>query len=72
EQASVSVQTALAQATLTMQRLQALADEGGALSGPLRDALAELARSLRSVRELVDMLERHPEALIRGKPDGDR
>lgn len=34
----------------------------------LRDALQEIARAARSVRALVDYLERHPEALIRGKP----
>jgi paraquat-inducible protein B len=33
----------------------------------LREALQEIARAARSVRVLVDYLERHPEALIRGK-----
>jgi paraquat-inducible protein B len=33
----------------------------------LRDALQELARTARSLRVLTDYLERHPEALIRGK-----
>jgi paraquat-inducible protein B len=35
----------------------------------LRDALQEIARAARSVRVLVDYLERHPEALIRGKTE---
>jgi paraquat-inducible protein B len=35
----------------------------------LRDALAEFARAARSVRVLVDYLERHPESLIRGKTE---
>ena len=34
----------------------------------LRDALQEMTRAARSVRVLVDYLERHPEILIRGKP----
>jgi paraquat-inducible protein B len=34
----------------------------------LRDALQEVARAARSLRVLADYLERHPEALIRGKP----
>ena len=34
----------------------------------LRNALQELARAARSLRVLADYLERHPEALIRGKP----
>jgi paraquat-inducible protein B len=33
----------------------------------LRDTLREIAQAARSVRVLVDYLERHPEALIRGK-----
>jgi paraquat-inducible protein B len=35
----------------------------------LRDALQEITRAARAVRVLVDYLERHPEALIRGKPE---
>ncbi len=33
----------------------------------LRSAMSELARAARSLRVLADYLERHPEALIRGK-----
>jgi paraquat-inducible protein B len=35
----------------------------------LRDALQEIARTARSLRVLTDYLERHPEALIRGKSE---
>jgi paraquat-inducible protein B len=35
----------------------------------LRDTLQELTRAARSVRVLVDYLERHPSMLIRGKPE---
>ncbi len=35
----------------------------------LRDALQEVARAARSLRVLTDYLERHPEALIRGKTE---
>jgi paraquat-inducible protein B len=38
----------------------------------LRDALQEIARAARSVRVLADFLERHPEALLRGKIDETR
>ncbi len=34
----------------------------------LRDTLQEVARAARAVRDLVDYLERHPDILIRGKP----
>ena len=33
----------------------------------LRDALQEITRAARSLRVLTDFLERHPEALLRGK-----
>jgi paraquat-inducible protein B len=35
----------------------------------LREALQEVARAARSLRVLTDYLERHPEALIRGKAE---
>lgn len=35
----------------------------------LRDALQEVARAARSLRVLTDFLERHPEALLRGKSE---
>jgi paraquat-inducible protein B len=35
----------------------------------LRDTLQEVTRAARSVRVLVDYLQRHPEMLIRGKPE---
>jgi paraquat-inducible protein B len=34
----------------------------------LRDTLQEVTRAARSVRVLIDYLERHPEILLRGKP----
>jgi len=34
----------------------------------LRDTLQEVTRAARSIRVLVDYLERHPDVLIRGKP----
>ena len=38
----------------------------------LRDTLQEVTRAARAVRILVDYLERHPEMLIRGKPEGNK
>jgi len=38
----------------------------------LRDTLQEVARAARAVRVFVDYLERHPEILIRGKPEEKR
>ncbi len=42
--------------------------QGGALSNDLGDTLVQLSRAARSLGALADYLERHPEALIRGKP----
>jgi paraquat-inducible protein B len=35
----------------------------------IRDALQEIARAARAVRDLADYLERHPESLLRGKTE---
>ena len=37
----------------------------------LRNAMQEIARAARSLRVLADYLERHPEALLRGKTAQD-
>jgi paraquat-inducible protein B len=34
--------------------------------------MGELKQAARSVRVLADMLERHPEALLRGRPDSGK
>ena len=33
-----------------------------------QDALTQLAAAARSLHELADYLERHPESIVRGKP----
>jgi len=60
----------------TAERLLGNADN--TLLGPdspapqeLRDALREIARAARAIRELADSLERNPEALLRGKRRGN-
>jgi paraquat-inducible protein B len=65
----------LPEGTKTLEELHhAIADGDQALLGQdsagrqdLRDALQEMAGAARSIRVLVDYLQRHPEALIRGK-----
>ncbi len=46
---------------------QALSQDS-ALQSDLRNALREVNRAAGSLRQLTDYLERHPEALLRGKP----
>ena len=63
--------------TKTMETLhQAIADADRSLLGndapaaqDLHDTLQELTRAARAVRVFVDYLDRHPEALIRGKKE---
>lgn len=48
---------------------------GGAAANPDSDlpgALHQLTETARSIRALADYLERHPEALIEGKPESER
>ena len=42
----------------------------GTQSAGIGDALYELSRAARSLREFADYLDRHPEALLRGKGNG--
>jgi paraquat-inducible protein B len=58
----VAAQTALASANSTLQ-------PNSALSQSTVDTMRELSRTAASFRALADYLERHPEALIRGKPE---
>jgi paraquat-inducible protein B len=43
------------------------ADKDGMMGLQIRDALEELTRSARSIRSMSEYLERHPEALLKGK-----
>jgi paraquat-inducible protein B len=60
-----AAQTALKSANHTLQPDSALAQSTG-------DAMRELARTAAAFRTLADYLERHPEALIRGKPEDQK
>ena len=65
-----SAETALTTATLTLNNAKgALTSVEGAI-GPesnMNEALVQLKDAARSIKELSDFLERHPEALISGK-----
>jgi len=47
--------------------VQQIAQENSAIGYELGSAIMEMNRSLRSLRSLADYLERHPEAIIKGK-----
>jgi paraquat-inducible protein B len=63
----------LAGAQQTMQRAERLMSQDAPLQQDLRDTLREVSRAAASMRSLTDYLDRHPEALIRGRtPDEDK
>ncbi len=53
--------------TETAARLNTMLDEQSPIRMATLESLEELKRSLRSLANLTDYLERHPEALLRGK-----
>jgi paraquat-inducible protein B len=64
---------ALKEAGKALAELQLTVGSNSVLVNRFTEALREVERSARSLRTLADYLERHPEALLRGKgePGGD-
>ena len=58
---------ALAEARRTLGATTALLGQDAALQTDLRETLRQVTRAAESLRTLADYLERHPEALIRGR-----
>ena len=63
------VQTTLGDVSKTLQSANSTLAEDSPQREQLTQTLDELARMSRSLRELSDYLGRHPESLIRGRPD---
>ena len=57
----------LEQARRTLEEAQKAVSEDSPVQTDLRDTLDEVSRASRQLRALVDFLERHPDALIRGR-----
>jgi len=62
------VTATLKEAQEAMKNAKDALSEGGSLNNGLGDTLVQLSRAAKSLGALADYLERHPEALIRGKP----
>lgn len=62
-----AVQRALVQADSTLQKVEDIATENSWLATQAGETMDELGKATRSLRVLADFLERHPEALIKGK-----
>lgn len=68
-QLGVQLSSTLRRAEETLAAVQAALSEQSAFQLRSAEALDQLAAAMRSLRELTDMLERHPEALLKGKEE---
>lgn len=64
-----SVQRAAADLALTAQALRSASGDDAGVLAQIERAAQEMARASRAVRDLADLLQRQPEALIRGRSD---
>ena len=67
EESLVQVNSTLTEFEETLQALQERLDGNNPLMHELTAALREISNAARSVHDLADALEEHPESLIRGK-----
>jgi paraquat-inducible protein B len=63
---------ALAQARKALGSADRLLSTGQPVTQDARDTMREVGRAAQSLRVLADYLERHPESLIRGKPEDEK
>jgi len=68
DQTLASARGTLGNADKTIGSADKLIQPDSLLGGSLGETLQEINRMARSLRGLADYLERHPEALLRGKP----
>ncbi len=68
DQTMASARGTLGNADRTLGSADKLIEPDSLLGGALGETLQEVNRTARSLRVLADYLERHPEALLRGKP----
>lgn len=64
---AAELETTLKEAQTTLSTLRAMASTDGEIGNELYNALAEITAAARSIRVMSEYLERHPEALIKGK-----
>jgi paraquat-inducible protein B len=61
---------AISEAEKVLEELRATARSDSVLMYRVTESLSEVEKAARSLSTLMDYLERHPEALLRGKEDG--
>ena len=69
---SPELKRTLEQARRTLAEAQKAISEDSPVAADLRDTLSEVKRSSEELRALVDFLERNPDALIRGRRQGEQ
>lgn len=69
-QAADAAKAALVQVEATLGAVEGMVGENSALRYDLGATLTDMRDAARSLRVFTDYLDRHPEALIRGKPGG--
>ncbi len=67
DEAAKSATAALVEATKTLNTIEGLTSEDSQMMYQITTTLKELSAAARSIRVWADYLERHPEALLRGK-----
>jgi len=67
EEAAKSAAAALVEAKKTLNTIEGLTSEDSQMMYQITTTLKELSAAARSIRVWADYLERHPEALVRGK-----
>jgi paraquat-inducible protein B len=70
KQVAPELQKTLEQARRTLEAAEKTVSQDSPLGGDLRDTLQEVTRASESVRQLMDYLQRQPDALIRGRREG--
>ena len=71
EELSLTLEDTVKQVNKTLASVQFTIQSNAKLGHDMNSAIQELNRAARSLRILSDYLERHPEALIRGKSDSE-
>lgn len=63
---------AMTEAQHTLKSIEQSVGKDGKIQQDAHEAMREITRAAQSTRALVDYLERHPEALIRGKSEDEK
>jgi paraquat-inducible protein B len=67
-----ALRSALEDARKTLRSVDQAVSADSPLQGDLRETLSEVTRAAERLKEVADYLDRHPEALIRGKRGDDK